>query len=146
ATPGEQIAEGDVVVWLAADDDVHAADIATQDIDPDTIRPDLAEVIERHRKGLDEGRADVVTRWHKRGRRTARENIAGLVDEGTFVEYGALAIAAQRRRRSEEELVEQTPADGIVLGTAQIDGEPVAVFAYDYTVLAGTQGYANHRK
>ena len=146
ATIGDQVNEGDVVIRLVADDAAVATDVAVDDVDPATIRADLAEVIERRRKGLDEGRPEVVESWHKRGRRTSRENIAGLVDQGTFVEYGALAIAAQRRRRSEEELIEKTPADGIVLGTAQIDGEPVAVFAYDYTVLAGTQGYANHRK
>ena len=87
-----------------------------------------------------------TARRHASGRRTARENIADLVDESSFVEYGALTIAAQRRRRSLADLIERTPADGLVMGTATVGGMPVAVMSYDYTVLAGTQGIQNHRK
>jgi acetyl-CoA carboxylase carboxyltransferase component len=115
-------------------------------IPPGHIRADLAEVLERHRMGLDEGRPEVVERRHAGGRRTARENIADLVDDGSFIEYGALAIAAQRRRRSLEDLIARTPADGLVTGTATVADRPVAVMAYDYSVLAGTQGVLNHRK
>ncbi|MFC4003742.1 acetyl-CoA carboxylase family protein [Prauserella oleivorans] len=114
--------------------------------DPDHVRPDLAEALERHRIGLDEGRPEAVARRHEAGRRTARENIAALCDPGTFTEYGALAIAAQRQRRSLEDLIARTPADGLVTGTARVGGSPCAVMSYDYTVLAGTQGIQNHRK
>jgi len=62
-------------------------------------RADLAEVLERHRIGMDEARPDAVARRRERGQRTARENVYDLVDEGSFVEYGPLVIAAQRRRR-----------------------------------------------
>src|SRR5918995_792677 len=87
-----------------------------------------------------------VVRRHARGHRTARESLADLVDPGSFVEYGPLAIAAQRRRRSLDELIIRTPADGLVSGVGTVDGSPTAVLSYDYTVLAGTQGYQNHRK
>jgi acetyl-CoA carboxylase carboxyltransferase component len=94
-----------------------------------------------------------VERRHQRGGRTARENIADLVDPGTFVEYGRFAIAAQRQRRDLAELIERTPADGLVGGTARINGDlfgdersACAVLSYDYTVLAGTQGALGHRK
>src|SRR5918995_427963 len=87
-----------------------------------------------------------VVRRHARGHRTARENLADLVDPGSFVEYGPLAIAAQRRRRSLDELIIRTPADGVVSGGGPSEGTPTAVLSYDYTVLAGTQGYQNHRK
>ncbi len=109
-------------------------------------RADLAEVIERHAVGLDAARPDVVGRRHERGHRTARENVGDLVDPGSFVEYGPLVIAAQRRRRSVDELIARTPADGLVAGVGTVDGRPTAVLSYDYTVLAGTQGYQNHRK
>ena len=74
--------------------------------------------------------------------------------DGSFTEYGSLAIAAQRGRRSVEELIERTPADGLVAGVGRVNGRPVrravesscAVLSYDYTVLAGTQGQQNHRK
>jgi acetyl-CoA carboxylase carboxyltransferase component len=110
------------------------------------LRPELLEVLERHRLGLDEARPEAVERRRRAGRRTARENLADLCDPGSFVEYGPLAIAAQRRRRSVEELIRRTPADGLVAGIGTVDGHPTVVMSYDYTVLAGTQGVQNHRK
>jgi acetyl/propionyl-CoA carboxylase alpha subunit/acetyl-CoA carboxylase carboxyltransferase component len=133
-----------LLVKESADEDAGGA--VSQAVPPDHIRPDLAEVIERHRIGRDEGRPDVVQRRHASGHRTARENIADLVDDGSFIEYGALTVAAQRRRRALDDLIARTPADGLVLGTATVAGRPVAVLAYDYTVMAGTQGVLNHRK
>ena len=94
----------------------------------------------------DEQRPEAVERRHAAGQRTARENVADLVDEGTFVEYGALAVAAQRRRRDLDDLARSTPADGLVGGVGRIEGRPAVVMSYDYTVLAGTQGFQNHRK
>jgi acetyl-CoA carboxylase carboxyltransferase component len=111
-----------------------------------TLRADLAEVVERHAVGLDDRRPDAVARRRSTGQRTTRENVADLVDPGSFVEYGPLAIAAQRRRRSLDDLVARTPADGLVAGVGTVDGRPTAVLSYDYTVLAGTQGFQNHRK
>ncbi|HJR25606.1 MAG TPA: carboxyl transferase domain-containing protein, partial [Acidimicrobiales bacterium] len=99
-----------------------------------------------HEVGLDAARPDAVERRRRTGHRTARENVADLVDPGSLVEYGPLAIAAQRRRRSVEELVERTPADGLVGGVGTVAGHPTVVLSYDYTVLAGTQGMQNHRK
>jgi acetyl-CoA carboxylase carboxyltransferase component len=109
-------------------------------------RADLREVRERHRRLGDAARPDAVAKRRRRGQRTARENIADLVDDGTFVEYGPLAIAAQRSRRDLEDLVERTPADGLIAGIGAVHGVPTAVLSYDATVLAGTQGHFNHRK
>ncbi len=114
-------------------------------------------MIDRHSVGLDAHRPDAVERRRARGHRTARENIGDLVDDDTFVEYGPLVIAAQRRRRSVEDLIESTPADGLVGGIGEVNGElfgsgassrasKVVAVSYDYTVLAGTQGTQNHRK
>src|ERR1700751_4921627 len=104
------------------------------------------EVGPRHMLTLDEGRAAAITKRHKQNRRTARENIADLVDPGSFVEYGALTLAAQRSRRSEDDLIANPPADGLVAGVATIGGAETVVLSYDYTVLAGTQGMRNHAK
>jgi acetyl-CoA carboxylase carboxyltransferase component len=112
----------------------------------DGFRADLEAVRERHAIGLDAARPGQVARRRKRGRRTARENLAELVDDGSYVEYGPLLFAAQERRRSREELIERTPADGLVAGVAEIDGRPCVAMSYDYTVLAGTQGMRNHAK
>jgi acetyl-CoA carboxylase carboxyltransferase component len=94
----------------------------------------------------DAARPEAVERRHARGGRTARENVADLIDEGSWVEYGRFAVAGQRLRRTAEELIAETPADGLVAGTATVDGRPTAVLAYDYTVLAGTQGAVGHLK
>jgi len=118
----------------------------------DASRADLAEALERRALTRDEARPETVERRHAAGRRTARENIADLVDSDSFVEYGALAIAAQRARRELRELLERTPADGLVAGVGRINGDQFgdhsacAVLSYDYTVLAGTQGAIGHRK
>src|SRR5207244_13397368 len=109
-------------------------------------RSDLAAVRARHALGLDAARPEAVARRRERGRRTARENLAALLDEGTFVEYGPLIFAAQERRRSREELITRTPADGLVAGVGDIDSQQSVVMSYDYTVLAGTQGMRNHLK
>ncbi len=115
-------------------------------------RPEVEEMRERQALTRDEARPEMVARRHGDGRRTARENVEDLVDEGSFVEYGALAIAAQRARRELGELLERTPADGLIGGTARINGDlfgegaACAVLSYDYTVLAGTQGVMGHKK
>ena len=112
----------------------------------DDLRPELEELLQRRAAMSDEGRTEAVDRRHAKGRRTARENVSDLCDEGTFVEYGSLAVAAQRSRRPLEDLIARTPADGLVGGIGRVNGTSCAVMSYDYTVLAGTQGAVNHRK
>jgi acetyl-CoA carboxylase carboxyltransferase component len=116
-------------------------------------RADLRRIIDRHAFVEDAARPDAVARRHALGLRTARENVADLCDAGSFTEYGALAVAAQRSRRSEDDLMRNTPADGMVTGIGSINGElfgpersRAVVMAYDATVLAGTQGMRNHQK
>jgi acetyl-CoA carboxylase carboxyltransferase component len=106
----------------------------------------LDELLARRALTEDAARPAKVARRHEAGGRTARENIADLVDDGSFVEYGRFATAAQEQRRSVTELIEQTPADGLVGGTALVDGVPCAVLSYDYLVMAGTQGMRGHHK
>ncbi|HWJ10923.1 MAG TPA: carboxyl transferase domain-containing protein, partial [Nocardioides sp.] len=106
----------------------------------------LTEVLARRFLTTDAARPDKVARWHAKGRRTARENLADLVDPGSFVEYGRFVTAAQEQRRPLAELVVEAPADGIIGGTATVEGVPCAVLSYDYLVMAGTQGMRGHRK
>ena len=153
AAPGDAVLEGDPLLWLEPAELGTAPAEAAAAVDLDAVRPDLAEVVERHAIGGDERRPDAVARRRKTGQRTARENVADLVDPGSFVEVGALVVAAQRRRRPLQELIERTPADGLVGGIGRVNGQlfgderaRCAVASYDYTVLAGTQGLQNHRK
>lgn len=152
-----KVAAGDTVMAGSPLVVVESADVATADTPDGDVagvpRVDLTEVIDRHRSGLDAARPEATGRRHEAGRRTARENVADLVDVDSFVEYGPLVIAAQRRRRGVDDLIARTPADGLVGGIGRVNGElfagresRVVVMSYDYTVLAGTQGQQNHRK
>ncbi|EUA54607.1 carboxyl transferase domain protein [Mycobacterium xenopi 4042] len=143
--PGQVVGTGDPLVVFTRTGADTMGDAAAQ-LDLDRPRADLDEVRHRHLLTLDEGRPEAVAKRHRQNRRTARENIADLVDPGSFVEYGALAIAAQRSRRSEEDLITNTPADGLVAGVATIGGAEVAVLSYDYTVLAGRRACATTPK
>ncbi len=116
-------------------------------------RADLQRVLDRHAPTLDANRADALAKRHALGLRSARENIADLCDADSFIEFGALAVAAQRSRRSEQDLIKNTPADGMVTGIGSINQalfgaahSRAVVMAYDATVLAGTQGLRNHQK
>jgi len=144
---GEQVREGEVLLRLRPQGGAAAAAPAeTAAAAPVGERADLQALRERQALTLDAARPEAIAKRHALGLRSARENIADLVDPGSFREYGALAYAAQRARRPLEELRAQTPADGIVTGLAEIHGRAVAVLAYDATVLAGTQGLRNHQK
>ncbi len=153
AEAGVTLMQDEAILYLEpAEIDAHEV-AEEEDVDLDHIRPDLAELIERHAITLDENRPASVERRRKTNQRTARENIAQLIDAGSFVEYGSLAIAAQRRRRAVDDLIRNTPADGLISGVATVNAEKFGadaarcmVISYDYTVLAGTQGHMNHKK
>jgi acetyl/propionyl-CoA carboxylase alpha subunit/acetyl-CoA carboxylase carboxyltransferase component len=153
AAPGDNLYEGNALLFLEPMEVEGQAEQTEQITDLDHIRADLAEVIERHAIGLDERRPQAVAKRHKIGMRTIRENLADLLDDGSFIEYGALALAAQRRRHSHADLLTLSPADGMVAGLGTVNagkfGEQTArcmVLGYDYTVFAGTQGVMNHKK
>ncbi len=151
---GDVVHEGDLLLCLA---EGNAASSPTPAVGvvaaPAGERADLRRLRDRERYLADDARPQAVARRHAMGMRTARENIADLCDEDSFIEYGALAVAAQRSRRTEEDLMANTPADGMVTGIGSVNG-PVfgpqrsrtVVMAYDATVLAGTQGMRNHAK
>jgi acetyl-CoA carboxylase carboxyltransferase component len=143
---GDAVEEGQLLALIAAAAGEAARPEPVAEPTPGGFRADLEAVRERHAVGLDAARPDAVARRRKRGRRTARENLAELLDEGSYVEYGPLLFAAQETRRSREELIARTPADGLVAGVGEIDGRPCVAMSYDYTVLAGTQGMRNHLK
>ena len=153
------MAVGDVVrvgfpIVFVQETDV-AGDIveAAEKFDLDHIRDDLRESIERHALTLDENRPEAVARRRKNGYRMPRENIARLVDPGSFSEYWPLVVARQHQRHAIDALRKNTSADGVVAGTCSINGDlfdesrsRAVVVHYDYTVLAGTQGHRNHYK
>ena len=150
-TVGKTVTEGELLVECVAES-VSTNEVASA-VSSSGQRADLEQLRLRQKLLLDESRSEAVVKRHAKGQRTARENVADLIDEGTFVEYGGFGVAAQRGRRSEDDLIANTPADGLITGLATINSElfgaantNCAVVAYDYTVLAGTQGFINHRK
>lgn len=150
---GDTLREGQLLVVLQANDALQGPGATVQEQDPNEIRADLGEVLERRALTRDDHRPHAVARRRKTNHRTVRENVEDLVDPATFVEYGPLVVAAQRSRRDIEDLITRSPADGLVTGVGRVNGDlfddpasRVAVMAYDYTVFAGTQGVHNHWK
>jgi acetyl/propionyl-CoA carboxylase alpha subunit/acetyl-CoA carboxylase carboxyltransferase component len=150
---GDTLSKDDPVTFIQPAE-LQAGSYRTEaDLDLDAIREDLAELYERQAFTRDENRPDSVARRRKTNQRMARENIEALVDEGSFIEYGSLAVAAQRARRTLDDLIRHTPADGLITGLASVNGAEFdddrarcMVMAYDSTVLAGTQGQYSHKK
>jgi acetyl/propionyl-CoA carboxylase alpha subunit/acetyl-CoA carboxylase carboxyltransferase component len=152
-TPGDTLYQGHPLLFMEEQEAGDAEALADEAIDLDEIRPDLRDVLDRHDRTLDAARPEAVARRRATAQRTARENVEDLCDPGTFVEYGPLVLANQRSRRTLEELIQKSPADGMITGVGRINGdlfpEPAsrcAIMSYDYTVFAGTQGNQNHRK
>ncbi len=150
---GETVLEGQELISLVPKDISQTGKEAETELDLDHIRDDLAEVKERHDIGLDDRRPDAVAKRRDRQQRTARENIADLINMESYIEYGPLVVAPQRKRRSVEDLILNTPADGMIAGIGEVNADTFSeekaqcvVMSYDYTVLAGTQGGQNHRK
>lgn len=150
---GSSAFEGDMLAAIEVSDELGQSTTEQDQIDIDFIRPDLEELLNRKNKTLDAARPKAVEKRHQKGGRMARENIDDLLDADSFQEYGSLALAAQRSRHSLEELIELSPADGLVAGTGSINGDLFSeekarcmVMSYDYTVFAGTQGVMNHKK
>ncbi len=150
---GATLVEGQALLFVSPGEGAGEHQVSEEQIDLEHIRADLAEVIERHDRLTDVRRPEAVAKRRKTGQRTARENLADLLDEGSFIEYGAMALAAQRGRRKLHELMELSPADGLIAGIGTVGasqfGEQAArcmALSYDYTVFAGTQGVMNHKK
>ena len=150
---GGVVEEGAVVFSVEAGEAAGGAtsEATTQNLDG--VRADLAELQARLARTQDANRPEKIAKRYEKGHRTARENVDDLCDEGSFTEYGQLMVAAQRQRRDLDDLIDNTPADGLVAGFGSVNGDMfdddaarTAVLAYDYTVLAGTQGLFNHKK
>lgn len=148
---GDNLDDGAAVALINVDEaatrDGVGADDADSKVDLDSKPESLLE-LERVRAEMEDDsaiRAKATKRRRDRGYRTARENLAHLVDYGSFLEYGDFALAAQRTRLSGDAL-SATRNDGVIVGWAKVNGRRTAICMYDYGVLAGTQGYFHHQK
>lgn len=150
-TTGDQVRVDEPMATVRPGESGPANEQHGAETDLDDIRPDLAAVVARRHRTRDAARPAAVARRHTRGHRTARENVEALTEPESFVEYGSFPVAAQRSRCELDELIDTTPGDGIVTGIGRIGSEPqrngeCLILAYDYSVLAGTQGYFSHKK
>jgi acetyl-CoA carboxylase carboxyltransferase component len=153
AEPGAMLEQGQAIARVIAAVEESQLQTAAPGDDLSTTRVDLEIMGQRLANTGDLVRHQAAEKRHAKGYRTARENLADLVDDGSFTEYGQLAIAAQRSRRNFEELQVETAGDGVITGTATINSADhgtaagsVAVVVNDYSVLAGTQGFFHHKK
>ena len=153
AQAGEMLDVDQAIVLLREAADSGETQSVVHEVDIDSVRPDLQGLQDRLALTLDAARPAAVEKRYARGQRTARENISDLCDESSFLEYGQLVYAAQRRKRSAEELMKTTPADGVVAGFGTINADKfaehnsrAAVLSYDAMVMAGTQGIHGHHK
>jgi acetyl/propionyl-CoA carboxylase alpha subunit len=151
--PGDSVFEDTPLAFIEETEVGGTVRTESPEIDLDRIRPDLEDLYKRRETTLDRARPEAVEKRRKSGQRTARENIEDLCDPGSFVEYASLVVAGRLRRSTMEELIARTPGDGLVMGLGRVNGDKfadeqarVAAMAYDYTVLAGTQGLRNHQK
>ncbi len=105
--------------------------------DKHTTAGKIADLTARMDEAVHAGSARAVEKQHARGKRTARERVALLVDEGSFVEFDELA----RHRSTNFEMANTRPyGDGVVTGYGTVDGRTVCVFAQDFTVFGGSLG------
>lgn len=153
AQEGQTLKEGQPLFHISGADTHDLGPLTEESWDLEHIRDDLAAVLDRHDRLQDHRRPKAVEKRRKTGQRTARENILDLMDDDSFTEYGALALAARRRRVPMDELMDASPADGLIAGIGTINRDQVGpeqarcmVMSYDYTVFAGTQGMMNHKK
>ncbi len=108
-----------------------------------SLRSLVDELHERREQARAGGGEERIARQHEQDKLTARERIALLIDEGTFVELGIHGRPHFSQRAMESK---PAPADGVITGYGKVDGRPVAVAAYDFTVMAGSMGMTGELK
>jgi acetyl-CoA carboxylase carboxyltransferase component len=107
------------------------------------LRPLALDLEERRAAARLGGGEEKIARQHEASKLTARERIALLIDDGTFTELGIHARPHFSQRAMDGKLA---PADGVITGWGEVDGRPVAVAAYDFTVMAGSMGMTGEIK
>ena len=108
-----------------------------------SLRDLTQDVDALRRAAMDDGRPDAVTAQRKYGKFTARERIDLLVDDGSFTEFGALAQPANLAHGIGNP---DGPGDGVIIGRGRIEGRPVSLVSYDFTVFGASMGSVNDQK
>jgi propionyl-CoA carboxylase beta chain len=101
------------------------------------------EFLARDRAAELGGGVEKIAKLHAAGRMTVRERIETLLDKGSFTEFDKLVT---HRCTNYDMQTERIPGDGVVSGWGKIDGRPVYVYAYDFTVFGGSLSITNAAK
>jgi propionyl-CoA carboxylase beta chain len=122
---------------VTAEPQTGTEDTAIEGPDIHSTAGKLHELERRLDEAVHAGSAKAVEKQHAKGRKTARERIEALFDEGSFTEVDELA----RHRSTAFGLQKRRPyGDGVITGYGTIDGRPVCVFSQDFTVFGGSLG------
>ena len=114
-----------------------------QEFDLSTTAGKLADFYARRECSFAPSGEAAIEKQHARGKHTARERIEMLLDEGSFVEFDALA----RHRTTAFGMEAKKPlGDGLVSGYGTVDGRLVAVYSQDFTVYGGSLSQVNGEK
>ena len=103
----------------------------------------VLELQHRKEKIFYGGGAKAIEKQKAMGKLTARERIIALLDEGSFHEYD---IFVEHDGRDFGMQDKSLPGDGVIIGTGMICGQPIAIFAQDFTVAGGSLGFMHARK
>ena len=105
--------------------------------DMHTTAGKIEDLRARVEEAVHAGSARAVEKQHAKGKNTARERIAMLVDEDSFTEIDEFA----RHRSTQFGMEKNRPyGDGVVIGTATVDGRPIALYSQDFTIMGGSLG------
>src|SRR5581483_7954478 len=107
------------------------------------LRPLAEDLTARRKQAKEGGGAARIEKQHAAEKLTARERLELLIDEETFVELGIHGRPHFSQRAMDGK---EAPGDGVITGYGKVDGRPVAVAAYDFTVMAGSMGMTGELK
>jgi acetyl-CoA carboxylase carboxyltransferase component len=117
--------------------------MSTTETPPSILRPLVEDLHARRERARLGGGAERIARQHAAEKLTARERLDLLFDDGAFSELGIHAGIHHAVRGLEGK---EAPADGVITAYGKVDGRPVAVAAYDFTVMAGSMGMTGEMK
>ncbi len=103
----------------------------------------IKELQEKRKQILLGGGQQAIEKQKAMGKRTARERILGLLDKDSFMEYD---LFVEHDARDFDMDKKSLPSDGVIIGSGTIHGDPVAVYAQDFTVAGGSLGMMHSRK
>ena len=117
--------------------------MSTETTPQSILRPLVEDLRARREKARLGGGEEKIAKQHEREKLTARERLALLIDDGTFVELGVHGRPHFSQRAMDGV---EAPADGVITGYGKCDGRMIAVAAYDFTVMAGSMGMTGELK